>query len=1135
MSDHDQQPGLRGRIIEPAPPAPVPKVRKATTRRRNPQDRSALKSAPQPAADTTTTVATLTPGEEPHTAAHSAREGEQVTASTSTSADSPRSTDEDVVRSSGSMAVATLCSRITGFLRNVFITATLGGAIASAFNTANTLPNLVIEIVLGAVLTSLVVPVLVRAEKEDPDRGEAFIRRLFTLAATLLGSVTIIAVIATPLLVTANLGSEGKVNLTQATGFAYWLLPQIFFYGMFSLLMAILNTKGIFKPGAWAPVINNIIVLIVMAAYWLVPGELTPSEDAGIFDPHIMLLGVGTTLGVIVQALIMVPYIKKAGVSLKPLWGIDERLKQFGGMAAAIIVYVAISQLGYIVTTRIASAADAAAPNIYQQAWLLLQVPYGIIGVTLLTAIMPRLSRNAADGDDKAVTRDLVMGSKLTFIALIPIVVFFTIFGTWIARGLFAYGQFDGPEATILGWTLSFSAFTLLPYAMVLLHLRVFYAREEAWTPTFIIAGITATKVALSILAPIFATSPSRVVILLGAANGFGFVAGAVIGAFLLRRKLGNLGTKDVARTCVWALGASAVGGAVAFGAGLGLDMIAGSLFDALGSVGYLVQLAITGTLFLIVTGLVISRSGLREVIKLGQMLRRIPGMSRIIKEADDVELPTIKGEDLRIEATYIDDTFNATPVPPPMSAGIVRGPRLVPGAEVSDGSFRLLVDHGSVPGARFWRAIEKSSGREVALTFVDTSGQAPMAPLSPAEAQAAADRVKVRTLALAGIGGEAIAKNIEVRAYRNGCLIIADWVHGSPLAKVAADAEGEINPYAAAHALAPLVAASEHKTLGLDNRARIRINTAGVAVLAFPAVLDDASHERDLRSLRTALSALIDAATAPSDIQQLLTCELEQIPAAFRAQQAPQDNNGVADTELELSRDTTVRPEEPALKVVAQAAPQRVEEPVGGFGRKGYSRAATTVVFIAATALVIAAAVITAYLTSLFNSGKEQAPIKPQTITHESSSVLMPDVILTPSMSTGWREESLSAAFATDRDSTTVWHADAGHGVLMNLDAPHELNRVALSTTTPGFKVRIFGVQEAKTITNSTSLNELLAQSILAEKQVDTTLTTIDIESRTKVTQVLVYIEQVAPKKNTEETHTTGVDISEITLVGQP
>ena len=146
----------------------------------------------------------------------------------------------------------------------------------------------------------------------------------------------------------------------------------------------------------------------------LLPGHLHAAAPASISNPHVALLGLGTTLGVVVQCLIMVPALRKLRIDLRPLWGIDERLKQFGGMALAIITYVAISQAGYIVTTRIASTASEAAPIIYQQHWMLLQVPYGIIGVTLLTAIMPRLSRNAADGDDEAVVRDLTLGTKLT-------------------------------------------------------------------------------------------------------------------------------------------------------------------------------------------------------------------------------------------------------------------------------------------------------------------------------------------------------------------------------------------------------------------------------------------------------------------------------------------------------------------------------------------------------------------------------------------------------------------------------------------------------------------------------------------------------------------------------------------------
>ena len=695
---HNATPGARRRIVTPSPPAPVPEKRAPSgvvAVDDEQEDRSGLKG--------------------------SSASGES---SGNDASNNSSNSDGDVVRATGSMAVATMISRITGFIRNVLIGSTLGPAISSAFGTANQLPNLITEIVLGAVLTSLVVPVLVRAEKEDADRGEDFVRRLFTLAFSLLATITVLSCIFAPQITRIMLPEDGEVNAIQATSFAYLLLPQIFFYGLFALFQAVLNTKNIFGPGAWAPVVNNIISITVLVAYQLLPGSLHPDAPSPITDRHVLLLALGTTAGVVVQCLILFPYLKKAGINLKPLWGLDDRLKQFGGMAMAIVAYVAVSQLGYVITSRVAAHADKDAPFIYQQAWLLLQVPYGVIGVTLLTAIMPRLSRNAADGDVKAVVRDLTLGTKLTFIALIPIVIFMTGFGIPIARGLFQYGAFNAKAAEVLGLTLSFSAFTLIPYALVLLHLRVFYAREEAWTPTFIIAGITLTKMVLSLLAPHVADSPDRVVVLLGTANGFGFVAGAVIGGFLLKRKLGSLGGRAVIATTIWSVLASLVGLVVAFAINYVINLV---LPEQVPPFVYLLKLAVTGLIFVAVTGIVLSRSKLPEVINLGRQLQRIPGMSRIIKiehaEAIEVEAP----EQLEIQPIFSVDAFNSSPVPPPMSAGIVRGPRLVPGAPVSDGRFRLLKDYGSAPGTRFWKAREQATGRVVSLTFVDTTGEAPV------------------------------------------------------------------------------------------------------------------------------------------------------------------------------------------------------------------------------------------------------------------------------------------------------------------------------------------------------------------------------------------------------------------------
>lgn len=1043
LSNSSQQPGLRARFVVPTPPAPVPEVRKKAVARTD-GDRSSLKSSP-----TSPVVAPAPPKEEKHTS------------------------DSDVVRSTGTMAIATLLSRITGFLRTVMIGAALSPAIASAFNTANTLPNLITEIVLGAVLTSLVIPVLTRAEKEDADGGSGFFRRLLTLSVTLLGGVTILSVIGAPLLTRMMLSSEGQVNVVMSTAFAYWLLPQIFFYGLFALFMAVLNTREIFKPGAWAPVVNNVITLVVLGVYMIMPSRLHPDQQVSVMDPQILFLGIGTTLGVVAQCLIMIPYLRRAGIDMRPLWGIDERLKQFGGMAMAIIVYVAISQLGYIITTRIASLADEAAPFIYQQHWMLLQVPYGIIGVTLLTAIMPRLSRSAADGDDRAVVKDLQLGSKLTFIALIPIVVFFTAFGVSIANALFAYGQFDANAANILGWTLSFSAFTLIPYALVLLHLRVFYAREEVWTPTFIIAGITATKIVLSLLAPVISTSPERVVVLLGAANGFSFVTGAVIGAYLLRKKLGLLGMKSLAKTSLWALGSALIGAVAAWALGWLIQALIGDfLLGTLGSVGYLIYLGVLGVFFIVVTGIVLSRSGLPEVQNLGQALTRIPGMSRFIRPNNKLSLDVgeVSQQDFSTQLVAPSE-FAATPVPPPMSAGIVRGPRLVPGAPVGDGRFRLLADHGGVQGARFWQAREVATRKEVALVFVDTSGNAPFAPLSPAAAAGIAYEVQRRTKKIAEFNSPAVASNIRTEAYRNGCLIVADWVPGSSLTAVA---EAGADPRAAAFALADLteVTGDAHTKgipLGLDNKSRIRIDTDGRAVLAFPAVLREASELRDAKSLASATDMLIDASLSPTDVKDMLT----------QAQELCTDEEPDYASLAMSMRACGLFTEEPTHLVVKK---EKTPKPAkrDGFGASNYSLKGMAGIAAVVIILVSLVAAGTAFLTSFFGSNNEQSPLASvaTTTTTATPEPVGPPLYLGLSAAREWSEGAGAAITdVTDNDADTAWTSTGGSGILVELDNPAKLDRVILTTGTNAdpevtSQLKIYAFQDA----NPTMLSEGIA-----------------------------------------------------------
>src|SRR5271168_1447848 len=475
--------------------------------------------------------------------------------------------DSALVSRSWAMAFATLVSRVTGFARIVLLAAILGAALSSAFSVANQLPNLVAALVLEATFTAIFVPVLARAEQSDPDGGAAFVRRLVTVTTTLLVCATALSVVAAPLLVRLMLGRSPQVNDALTTAFAYLLLPQVLAYGLTSVFMAILNTRNVFGPTAWAPVVNNIVALATLAVYLAVPGELSV-DPVQMGNAKLLVLGIGTTAGVYAQTAVLLIALKRERISLRPLWGIDDRLKRFGAMAVAMVLYVLISQLGLVVGNQIASTAAASGPAIYNYTWLVLMLPFGMIGVTVLTVVMPRLSRNAAASDTKAVLGDLSLATRLTLITLIPIVAFMTVGGPAIGSALFAYGHFGDVDAGYLGVAIALSAFTLIPYGLVLLQLRVFYAREQPWTPIVIILVITAVKIAGSVLAPQVAGDPRLVAGFLGLANGIGFLVGAIVGYYLLRRALlptgGQLVGVEEVRTVLVTVVASLLAGLLA-------------------------------------------------------------------------------------------------------------------------------------------------------------------------------------------------------------------------------------------------------------------------------------------------------------------------------------------------------------------------------------------------------------------------------------------------------------------------------------------------------------------------------------------------------------------------------------------
>lgn len=206
-----------------------------------------------------------------------------------------------VARHSSVMALGSLISRITGFARTAVIGAALGAAVVGdSYQVANTLPNMVYELLIGGVLASVVVPLLVGARR-DPDGGEAYVQRLLSLAVLLLGVATVIAVAAAPL-VTHLLVKDGTEADTQrlVTVLAYLLLPELFFYGVAALFGAVLNTRGHFAAPMWAPVLNNLVIIATAGVFVALPGPALPTPSTITAD-QVLVLGLGTTFGVALQ------------------------------------------------------------------------------------------------------------------------------------------------------------------------------------------------------------------------------------------------------------------------------------------------------------------------------------------------------------------------------------------------------------------------------------------------------------------------------------------------------------------------------------------------------------------------------------------------------------------------------------------------------------------------------------------------------------------------------------------------------------------------------------------------------------------------------------------------------------------
>jgi putative peptidoglycan lipid II flippase len=521
-------------------------------------------------------------------------------------------------RASGVMALGTMASRATGFLRTVAIAAAIGtGALGDAYNVANTTPNILYDLLLGGVLTSVIVPVLVRASKEDADGGEAFASSLLTLVAVGLGTMAAISVAAAPLIIKIYLAAGGAEQDLAVT-FLRWFLPQIVFYGIGATIGAILNVRRSFAAPMFAPVLNNLIMISICIVFVFLPGP-RPASVGTITGTQTAVLAGGTTLGVIVMTLALLPSLRAVGFRYRPRLDIgDPRLRTATRLAGWTLLYVAVSQAGYLVVVRLSSGQTAY--TVYTYAYQVFQLPYAVIGVSVITALLPRMSAHAAQGNAGAVRDDLAGGLRLTGVAIVPAALFLLALGQPVAVAVFEHGAVSHADALEIGDALSAFSVALVPFALFQVQLRAFYAHQDSRTPALVNIGVVATNIVAGVTLAALVPDGTRAVAL-ALAFAIAYLVGVATMVALLRRRLGSLDGYRTVQLLTRVSVAAGVGAVTAAFTCWGVRAVAGS-----GWLGSALAVAVAGALG---GGLFVSVGTRMGIAELTSLRRTVAALAR--------------------------------------------------------------------------------------------------------------------------------------------------------------------------------------------------------------------------------------------------------------------------------------------------------------------------------------------------------------------------------------------------------------------------------------------------------------------------------------------------------------------------
>lgn len=460
------------------------------------------------------------------------------------------------------MASGTFVSRILGLVRNLILVAAIGVNIgaANAFDVANKIPNVMYAILASGMLNAVLVPQIVRAYKRK--QGEEFTNRILTVAGSIMLGVTLLFTLAASWMISLYIDNWTPELTALAVAFGFWCIPQLFFYGLYTLLGQVLNARSIFGPFMWAPVVNNVISITGFSIFIAIFGRYdaaTAHDLSSWTGPKIALLAGSATLGIIGQALVLIWPLWKSGFRFRFRWKIRGMgMRSMGKVAAWTTVATVLEQIGVLVITRITSAAgehssdalfDVAGNAAYTQALMIYLLPHSLVSVSITTALFTQLSAAAAAGDMVKVRQDLSLGMRTVGVFTVFATVALIVLAIPITRVILFTASHPG-EITSVARVLSVMAIGLVPLGGMLLIRRAYFAFEEGFAIFTIQIPVTAITIGGS-LAGMFFLTPDWWAAAAGGSMALGSIVAGTLRLRELRHRLDGLDGRRILRLYV--------------------------------------------------------------------------------------------------------------------------------------------------------------------------------------------------------------------------------------------------------------------------------------------------------------------------------------------------------------------------------------------------------------------------------------------------------------------------------------------------------------------------------------------------------------------------------------------------------